>query len=97
VGIIFSVNDLDGGKVPKNDAPISKIIDHINYIVGLIGVDHVGFGSDFDGTKISSELVDVSGFQKLVTLLRQAGFSESDLEKICYQNWFRVLKETWIE
>jgi membrane dipeptidase len=69
VGVIFSVNDLDGGVRPKEDAPISTIIKHIKYIADLIGVDHVAFGSDFDGTKIPSELGGVDGLQKLVRLL----------------------------
>ncbi len=94
-GIIFSVNDLDAENKPKDDAPISTIIDHIIYIAELIGVDHVAFGSDFDGTRIPSELGDARGFQKLVTLLEMAGFSFSEQEKICYQNWIRVLKDSW--
>jgi membrane dipeptidase len=94
-GVIFSVNDLDGGKRPKDDAPISRIVDHIRYIAGLIGVDHVAFGSDFDGTKIPSRLGDVSGFPKLVSLLAESGFSAGELEKICSQNWIRVLNDTW--
>ncbi len=95
IGVIFSVNDLDGEKRPKNDAPIGKIIDHIRYIADLIGTDHVAFGSDFDGTRIPSELGDVSGYQKLVRLLSQEGFSQDDLQKICLENWLRVLKDTW--
>lgn len=95
VGIIFSVNDIDGGKRPKENAPISKIIDHICYIADLIGVDHVAFGSDFDGTKIPAELGDVSGYPKLVALLDEAGFNSQDMENICNQNWIRVLKNTW--
>lgn len=95
VGIIFSVNDLDGGKRPIENAPISKIIDHISYIADLIGVDHVAFGSDFDGTKIPRELGDVSGYPKLVTLLEQAGFTPEEMEKICSKNWIRVLSDTW--
>ncbi len=95
VGIIFSVDDLAAELRPRKDAPISSIIDHISYIRDLIGVDHVAFGSDFDGTLIPSDLGDASGFQKLVNLLDKAGFSESDQEKICYRNWIRVLKESW--
>jgi membrane dipeptidase len=95
VGVIFSVNDLDGGKRPKDDAPISAIITHIQYIADLIGVDHVAFGSDFDGTKIPSELGDISNFQLLVDLLEEAGFSHLEREKICRKNWFRVLEKTW--
>jgi len=95
VGVIFSVNDVDGGKRPKEDAPISKIIDHIKYIADLIGPDHVAFGSDFDGTKIPSGLGDVRGFPKLVGLLDKTGFTTEEAEKICNQNWIRVLSDTW--
>ena len=95
VGVIFSVNDLDGGKRPKEDAPISAILKHIQYIAALIGVDHVAFGSDFDGTKIPSQLGDISAFQKLVALLEGAGFSQEEREKICWRNWLRVLENTW--
>jgi membrane dipeptidase len=95
VGIIFSVNDLDGGKRPKDNAPISKIIEHICYVADLIGVDHVAFGSDFDGTEIPAELGDVSGYPKLVALLEGAGFTTQEMEMICSQNWIRVLKNTW--
>jgi membrane dipeptidase len=95
VGIIFSVNDLAGGPRPKDDGSISDIITHIQYITDLIGVDHVAFGSDFDGTRISSELGDVSNFQKLVALLEEADFSEEEREKVCWKNWVRVLEDTW--
>jgi membrane dipeptidase len=97
VGVIFSVNDLDGEKRPKEDAPIQSIIKHISYISDLIGVDHVAFGSDFDGALIPSELGDASGFQKLVCLLEGAGFTTSEQKKICHGNWIRVLKNTWKE
>ena len=95
VGVIFSVNDLAGEKRPKDDAPISAIIKHIQYITDLVGVDHVAFGSDFDGTKIPSQLGDVSQYQKLVVLLEEAGFSQEEKEKICRKNWIRVLENTW--
>ncbi|MFO7944571.1 MAG: dipeptidase [Anaerolineales bacterium] len=95
VGVTFSVNDLDGGRRPKNDAPPSAIIRHIRYIADRIGVDHVAFGSDLDGTTIPSKVGDVTGFNLLRDLLCQEGFQEDALRKICYQNWFRILKETW--
>ena len=95
VGLIFSVNDLDGELRPKRDAPIGSIIRHIRYIADLIGPEHIAFGSDFDGTYIPSELGDVRGFPKLVQLLRDDGFSNQELEGICWKNWIRVLGDTW--
>lgn len=95
VGVIFSINDLDGGPRPKEDAPISVIIKHLQYIADLIGVEQVAFGSDFDGTRIPSSLGDVSGYQKLVALLEKAGFSTEEQEQICWRNWVRALEDTW--
>ncbi|MEJ2448476.1 MAG: membrane dipeptidase, partial [Anaerolineales bacterium] len=95
VGVIFSVNDLAGERRPINDAPLTAIINHITYIAELIGVEHAAFGSDFDGTRIPSELQDVSRCQKLVDVLEDAGFSMEEREQICWKNWLRVLKNTW--
>lgn len=94
-GVTFSVNDLDGDRRPKKDAPVSVIVRHIRYIADLIGVDHVAFGSDLDGTTIPSEVGDVTGFNLLRDMLHEHGFDEVALRKICYQNWLRVLKDTW--
>ncbi len=95
VGVIFSINDLAGEKRPRNDAPITVIIDHITYIAELVGTEHVAFGSDFDGTKIPSQLKDVSRYQELPALLEKAGFSLEEREQICWKNWLRVLKAAW--
>jgi membrane dipeptidase len=95
VGLIFSVNDLDGEKRPKKDAPIGSIIRHIHYIADLIGPEHIAFGSDLDGTIIPSELGDVTGFPKIVQLLRNDGFTDYELDGICWKNWIRVLGDTW--
>jgi membrane dipeptidase len=95
VGLIFSVNDLDGDVRPKKDAPIDSIIRHIRYISDLIGPEHIAFGSDLDGTIIPSELGDVTGFPKIIELLRKDGFSKDELDFICWKNWIRVLGDTW--
>lgn len=95
VGVTFSVNDLDGGKRPKDDAPLSALIRHIRYLVDLMGIDHVAFGSDLDGTTISSEIGDVTGFQRIIQALEEAGFTKLERNKIAFLNWHRVLKQTW--
>jgi membrane dipeptidase len=61
-----------------------------------MGLDHVAFGSDFDGATISDELGGVAGLPKLVAALRAAGHGDEAVAKITHQNWLRVLRETWL-
>ncbi len=96
VGVGFHVGFLraDGGQDP--DTPLTEIVRHVDYIAQRIGVDHVGFGSDFDGATMPLELGDVAGLPCLVDALRADGFDEADLRKITYENWLRVLEQTWM-
>lgn len=95
VGVIFDVlNTRPDGKFIV-DTPLSVIAAHVNYIVNRIGIDHVAFGSDFDGGVMPFEIPDVTGMPKIVNLLRKSGYSAEDIEKIAYKNWLRVIKDTW--
>ena len=68
------------------------IADHIDHVVSLVGVDHVGIGSDFDGIEVTPDgMEDISMMQKLFNELRERGYTESDLEKIASGNFFRCL------
>ena len=71
--------------------PSFKLIaDHIDHVVSLVGVDHVGLGSDFDGIEVTPEgMEDASMIQKLFDELRARGYSETDLSKIASENFFR--------
>jgi membrane dipeptidase len=77
------------------DRPSYKLIaDHIDHAVSLVGVDHVGLGSDFDGIEVTPEgMEDVSMMPKLFDELRERGYSEEDLAKIAGGNFFRVLRQ----
>jgi len=77
---------------PKLFADVEKVADHIDLVVELAGVDHVGFGSDYDGVgdSLPTGLKDVSQFPNLIAELLRRGYSEEDIAKICYQNVFRV-------
>ena len=61
-------------------------------MVQLIGIDHVGLGSDYDGVgdSLPEGLKNVSHFPNLIAELLRRGYSDEDIEKICYQNVFRV-------
>ena len=80
---------------PTAFADISIVADHIDHVVKLAGIDHVGFGSDFDGVgdSLPTGLKDVSDYPNLIYTLLERGYSESDIEKICSGNLFRVWNE----
>ena len=70
-----------------------RIADHIDHAVSLVGTDHVGLGSDFDGIEVTPcGLEDISMMPVLFDELRYRGYSESDIEKIAGANFLRVLE-----
>jgi membrane dipeptidase len=95
VGVNFAVAFLreDGLNVPAT--PITEIVRHIDYLVERMGIDHVGFGSDFDGATISEELGSAAGLPALVAALREAGYDDAAIAKVTHENWLRVLAATW--
>jgi membrane dipeptidase len=73
--------------------PLSVIIDHVDYIVKLIGVDHVGFGADFDGAEsFPAGMNSVADYPKLTSALLARGYKKEAIEKILGGNFLRVLK-----
>ncbi|MEQ8362377.1 MAG: dipeptidase [Cyclobacteriaceae bacterium] len=77
---------------PKHYATLEKVVDHIDHVVELAGIDHVGIGTDYDGVgdSLPTGLKDVSSYPNLIFELLKRGYSEEDIEKICYKNVFRV-------
>lgn len=70
----------------------TRIVDHIDHVVELVGIDHVGIGSDFDGIEVAPDgLEDISKMPVLFEELRRRGYSESDLTKLASGNFFNVL------
>jgi membrane dipeptidase len=73
---------------------VSRIVDHIDHIVKLVGVDHVGVGSDFDGIQaVPADLKSVADLPNLTKELLRRGYSESDIDKILGGNMLRVMEE----
>ncbi len=73
--------------------PLSLLIDHIEYIIKLVGVDYVGLGSDFDGiTSSPQQLDDVTTYPLITKALLERGYSKKDVTKILGGNFLRVLK-----
>ena len=77
------------------DTDIDLICDHVEYVRRVAGEDCVAFGSDFDGiTDVPRDLPDCSAFPALLQRLRERGTSEGQLQKLCWDNVLRVLRET---
>ena len=85
----------------RNDDKLSSIKDvvsHINYIRDLIGIDYIGFGSDFDGIENDNiELKDASMMPLVLDELRKQGYSEEDIDKISYKNVLRVFEKNFLQ
>ncbi len=97
VGIIFEPTNIGHEGRPEPDMPLGEIVRHIDYVARRIGVDHVAFGSDFDGADMPQALPDVTGLPRLIRALRGQGYDDDALEKIACKNWFRVFRDTWRE
>lgn len=73
--------------------PLSLLLDHLDYIVKLAGVDHVGLGSDFDGiSSAPQQLDDVTGLPLITKNLQERGYSNKDIRKILGENFLRVFR-----
>lgn len=77
---------------PNLYSDVQRVADHIDHVVRLAGIDHVGIGSDFDGVgdSLPTGLKDVSMYPNLIYELLKRDYSEEDIEKICYKNVWRV-------
>ena len=75
---------------------VTDVADHFDHVVKLVGIDHVAFGSDYDGVgdSLPYGLKDVSSYPNLIYHLLKRGYSEEDIEKICYKNVWRVWNAT---
>jgi membrane dipeptidase len=89
MGINFSPNFIHPTK-----ADVARVVDHIDHIVELVGVDYVGLGSDFDGIRGTPVgLEDVSKMPNITLDLVNRGYSEEDIRKILGENHLRVFKD----
>ena len=78
---------------PDPLATVKNVVDHIDHIVRIAGIDHVGIGCDFDGGGGIDGVFDVSGVMNITIELARRGYSEQDIEKIWSGNILRVFTE----
>ncbi len=79
-------------KNPKRYGDVALVADHIDRVVRIAGIAHVGLGSDYDGVgdNLPEGLKDVSQYPNLIYELLRRGYSKTDISRICYKNVFRV-------
>ena len=79
-------------KNPFPFATVDDVVDHIDRVVELAGIEHVGFGSDFDGVgdSLPRGLKDVSQFPNILAEMLRRGYSREDIAKVCGENLLRV-------
>lgn len=93
VGINYCHNFV---KEDDSEATVKDLVKHITYIKNLIGIDYIGLGSDFDGISNKNiQLKDASMMGVLIDELINQGYTNEEIDKICYKNVLRVFKENF--
>jgi membrane dipeptidase len=95
VGVNFASGFLRADGRVDPDTPLEAVIAHVAYLVERMGIEHVGFGSDFDGAQIPDAIGDAAGLPSLISALRDHGYDDEALTKLTHGNWLRVLGATW--
>ncbi len=95
VGINFAAAFLreDGRMTP--DVPLSRVLDHADYLIERLGEDGVGFGSDYDGAVVPADIAGVENLPRLRQAMIDRGYGEALIAKLCHENWIGVLERTW--
>ncbi len=84
------IDELNSLKRPS----YKRIVDHIDHVVSLVGIDYVGLGSDFDGIAVTPEgMEDISQYPKIFSELKTRGYTGEEIAKIAGGNFLRVFKK----
>jgi membrane dipeptidase len=78
---------------PPPEARWEQIIEHIDHVVRLVGVNHVGLGSDFDGARMPAGMEDVTHLPQITEALLRRGYREPDVRKILGENTLRLMTD----
>lgn len=95
VGVNFATSFLRPDGKREEATSLDTVVDHLAALIEHVGEDGVGLGSDFDGAQVPKDIGDASGLQNLVAAMQKRGFGNALVEKVCFENWMRVLERTW--
>lgn len=95
VGLNFATVFLreDGRKSTFNGW--DPVLRHLDHLIGILGEDRVGLGSDYDGATVPADIADAEGLPRLLDALGAHGFDEALVKKIAHENWLALLERTW--
>ena len=79
-------------KYPQEKATVQDVVDHIDHVVKLVGIDHVGIGSDYDGGVKKPVMPEVSQYVNITRTMMAHGLSEAEIKKIWGGNFLRLLE-----
>jgi membrane dipeptidase len=94
VGLNFNVGFLRADCADDPNTPIETMLRHLDHLIEHLGEGGVALGSDYDGCTVPLEIGDVTGLPRLVAAMRQAGYGEPLIARICHQNWLDLLART---
>lgn len=93
VGLNFHVGFLRPDCREDADTPLDVLLRHLDHMLGILGKRGVALGSDFDECRVPSEIGDAAGMPRLVAAMRQAGYGEELVTRICRDNWLDALNQ----
>jgi len=94
VGLNFNVGFLRADCEDDRATPIETMLRHLDHLIAHLGEDGVALGSDYDGCTLPEEIGDVTGLPRLVAAMRQAGYDDALIDRICRGNWLDLLART---
>jgi membrane dipeptidase len=95
VGVNFATGFLNEDGRKADDRGLDAMLRHLDHLIGKLGEDRVGFGSDFDGAQVPAALKDGAGLGALRDAMRAHGIDDALMVKLCHENWLRLLERTW--
>lgn len=95
VGLNFATSFLRRDGKQSADMGWEDVLAHLDHLLEILGEDHLGFGSDFDGATLPKGIGDVTGLPALQQAMLDHGYGEALMRKLCFDNWLALLDRTW--
>lgn len=95
VGLNFATSFLRRDGKQSADMGWEDVLAHLDHMLAILGEDHLGLGSDFDGATLPKGIGDVTGLPALQQAMLDHGYGQSLMQKLCYDNWLSLLDRTW--